>query len=93
MLFWLISRPEVATRRIGRLAGAVNDPVVLIDADGFRGGGHVGAFGDADAAVFNQGLRMAGVDLVLGGAGQGDVHMNSLILDDIPDTFPDVAAG
>ena len=38
---------------------------------GFQGGGHVGAFGHALAAVGQQGLGVSQVQFVLGGAGEG----------------------
>src|SRR5690606_7161776 len=41
---------------VGGLAGAIGDAGGLEDLDAFRGGGHVGAFGDGDAAVLHQGL-------------------------------------
>src|SRR5690606_18128254 len=46
----------------------------LEQVDGLGGCGHIGAFGYADDAVLDQHAGIVIVQLVLGGAGQGDVH-------------------
>ena len=61
------------TAGVGGLTGAEEDAGLLEGLDGLRGGGHVGALGDHAAAAPQQGVRGVAVELVLGGAGQGDV--------------------
>ena len=57
----------------GSLRGGKQDAVGLQIGDGLGGGGHVRALGDGVAAVGDQSLGTGQGQLVLGGAGQGDV--------------------
>ena len=61
------------TAGVGCLGGGKQNAVLLQVSDGIRGGGHVGALGYAVAAIGNQSLGTVQTQLVLGGAGQGDV--------------------
>src|SRR5690554_742166 len=58
---------------VGCLARGEQDAGFLEDVDGLQGRGHVGTLGDAEAAVGDQRARVIPIELVLGGAGQGDV--------------------
>ena len=62
--------------RVRGLSGAVEHVVGLVDGDCLRSGRHVGAFAHHGAAVGDKGLGGLLVDLVLGGARQGDVARN-----------------
>ena len=73
MAFWDISRPEVATPPALAALPGRRGSSSRRRLDGLGGRRHVGAFGDDDAAVLHQRLGVVAVDLVLGGAGQGDV--------------------
>jgi hypothetical protein len=59
---------------IGGLARSVQDPGIEEDMHGLETRRHVGALGDALDAVLDEQARIRAVDLVLGRAGQGDVH-------------------
>src|SRR3954469_23141420 len=58
---------------IGGLAGRVEQLGVLEDVHAREVGGHVGALGDRDAAVRDEGARTVAEQLVLGRAGKSDV--------------------
>ena len=61
------------TARVGSLGGGKQDAVALQVGDGLGGGRHIGTLGYAVAAIGNQSLGTVQTQLVLGGAGQGDV--------------------
>src|SRR5690554_2985286 len=58
---------------VGSLARCEQDAGFLEHVDGLQGGGHVGTFCDAEAAVGDQRAGVITVQFVLGSAGQGDV--------------------
>ena len=58
---------------VGCLSRGKQDAVLLQVSDGIRGGRHVSTLGYAVAAIGNQSLGTVQAQLVLGGAGQGDV--------------------
>ncbi len=58
------------------LAGSEQNTVLLEIFGGLKGGGHVGAFRNGNAAVGNQSLGIIQIQLVLGGAGQSHVALN-----------------
>ena len=62
---------------IGSLARGEEQLVLLEDADGIGGRGHVRPFGYADAAVVHERLRLVSVQLVLRGARHGDVALHA----------------
>ena len=62
---------------VGCLSRGKQDTVLLQVSDGIRGGRHVGTLGYAVAAIGNQSLGTVQAQLVLGGAGQGDVAGDS----------------
>ena len=75
MAFWLISRPEVATPpALLALPGANRTAATFKAFHGLRSGRHVGAFCDADYAVFNQGGSILFVQFILRRARQSDIH-------------------
>ena len=62
---------------IGGFAGAEQDMMVLEILGGVQSGGHIGALGHGDDPVGNQSLGILQMQLVLGGAGQGNVAFHS----------------
>ena len=68
------------TARIGRLGGSEQHAVELEDFHRLGSGGHIGALRHGVTAVFHQGLGGHAVQLVLCGAGKGNVA------GDVPDT-------
>ena len=62
---------------IGSLGGSKQHTVLLEPGNRLGGGGHIGALGHSEAAVFHQGLGALQGQLVLGGAGEGDAAGNS----------------
>ena len=72
---------------VGSLAGAVEDLALEEDVDRLGSRRHVRALGDAVAAVLDQVVGVFDVDLVLGGAGQGNVAL------DLPEGLNDAPAG
>src|SRR5665647_3441234 len=60
---------------VGGLAGAVQELLLDEEVDALGHGRHVGALGDQIHTVVDEILRVLGVDLVLGGAGEGAVGL------------------
>ena len=61
------------TAGIGCLGRSEQQTGLLEDGDGLGSGGHIGAFGHRHGAALDDLLRLSGGDLILSGAGQGDV--------------------
>ena len=68
-----LQRGDGDAARVGRLGGPEEDARLLEQFHGLGRTGHVGALGDGDAAVMQQRTRGSGVQLILRGAGQGDL--------------------
>ena len=73
---------------VGSLAGSVEDAGFHVDFDCLGSGGHIRAFGDAYAAVFDEGFGVFAVDFVLGRRGESDFG-----LDEAPRTLAFVVLG
>jgi len=58
---------------VGGLGGTEEDSGLLEGCDRTGGAGHVGSLGDGEASVGDEHLGVVLVELVLGGAGEGDV--------------------
>ena len=76
------------TARVGGLAGAEQNAVLLQVSGGVQRGGHVGTLGHGEAAVCHQRLGVVQQKFVLGGAGQSHVtlyrpHALALVVDGV----------
>src|SRR5699024_8976375 len=72
---------------VRRLARGEQDACVGEDLHGFRGAGHVRAFGQSDETVLDQSGSRVSVEFVLSRAGQGDIDFG------VPDVSALVVAG